>query len=38
MPGKYKIILDSDTKEFGGYERITKYTGFNNKLFFFYII
>jgi len=24
-PGKYKIVLDSDAKDFGGHERITKY-------------
>lgn len=23
-PGKYKIVLDSDRKEFGGFERITQ--------------
>jgi len=26
VPGKYKIVLDSDHKQFGGFERITKYT------------
>lgn len=26
--GKYKIILDSDNKDFGGHERITQYTDY----------
>jgi 1,4-alpha-glucan branching enzyme len=24
-PGKYKIVLDSDSQEFGGFQRINKY-------------
>lgn len=27
-PGKYKIVLDSDSKDFGGHERITKYNDY----------
>jgi len=27
-PGKYKIVLDTDNKEFGGHERITTYEGY----------
>jgi len=27
-PGKYNIVLETDSKEFGGHERISKYSGY----------